>query len=290
MTDFPVVVTEAHGSRFVDVDGHEYVDFCLGDTGAMSGHAPEPTLRAIAEQARRGITLMLPTEDAPVVSAELAARFGLPFWQFALTATDANRFVNSGVLMSYSWVPTVSSTSAATSEPTWADRSRPSPHETPAKKPARKPSPTPVGSSPMTSGTTGTWIRSISRPVISTPSSPVPTTRGSVSKVTASSRVTVSRSMLLNRLAVRGLSDFFASSGSASVTYGPKRPFLAVIISPVSGCLPSSRSTPVGFASSSLAFSRVSSSGGRSSGMLARVGTVSPSLFCTIGGPSRYGP
>ncbi len=89
---FPVVVAEAHGSRFVDVDGHEYVDFCLGDTGAMSGHAPEPTLRAIAEQARRGITLMLPTEDAPVVSAELAARFGLPFWQFALTATDANRF------------------------------------------------------------------------------------------------------------------------------------------------------------------------------------------------------
>ena len=89
---FPLVVSEASGSRFVDVDGHEYVDFCLGDTGAMSGHAPEPTLRAIAEQARRGITLMLPTEDAAAVSSELAARFALPVWQFALTATDANRF------------------------------------------------------------------------------------------------------------------------------------------------------------------------------------------------------
>jgi glutamate-1-semialdehyde 2,1-aminomutase len=76
----------------VDVDGREYVDFCLGDTGAMSGHGPEPTLHAIEEQARRGITLMLPTEDAAAVSADLATRFGLPVWQFAVTATDANRF------------------------------------------------------------------------------------------------------------------------------------------------------------------------------------------------------
>src|SRR5262249_10940721 len=69
-----------------------YVDFCLGDTGSMAGHAPEPTLRAIADQAARGITLMLPSEDAISVSAELTGRFGLPSWQFALTATDANRF------------------------------------------------------------------------------------------------------------------------------------------------------------------------------------------------------
>ncbi|HEY7380358.1 MAG TPA: aspartate aminotransferase family protein [Gaiella sp.] len=89
---FPVVVAEAVGSRFVDVDGHEYVDFCLGDTGSMTGHAPAPTLRALAEQAARGITLMLPTEDAAAVAEELARRFGLPQWQFALTATDANRF------------------------------------------------------------------------------------------------------------------------------------------------------------------------------------------------------
>src|SRR5438105_9291421 len=89
---FPVFAREAHGARFVDVDGHEYVDFCLGDTGAMTGHSPEPAMRAVAEQAARGITLMLPTEDAIWVGEELARRFGLPFWQFALTATDANRF------------------------------------------------------------------------------------------------------------------------------------------------------------------------------------------------------
>ncbi|MDQ2984772.1 MAG: aspartate aminotransferase family protein [Actinomycetota bacterium] len=89
---FPVFATEAHGASFRDVDGHEYVDFCLGDTGAMTGHSPEPTVRAVTEQARRGITLMLPSEDALWVGEELARRFGLPYWQFALTATDANRF------------------------------------------------------------------------------------------------------------------------------------------------------------------------------------------------------
>ena len=89
---FPVFAAEAEGARFTDVDGHEYVDFCLGDTGAMTGHAPEPALRAIAAQAPRGITLMLPSEDSLWVGEEMARRFGLPYWQFALTATDANRF------------------------------------------------------------------------------------------------------------------------------------------------------------------------------------------------------
>jgi glutamate-1-semialdehyde 2,1-aminomutase len=89
---FPVFATDARGARFRDVDGIEYVDFCLGDTGAMAGHSPEPTIRAVAEQAARGITLMLPSEDSLIVAEELARRFGLPRWQFALTATDANRF------------------------------------------------------------------------------------------------------------------------------------------------------------------------------------------------------
>jgi glutamate-1-semialdehyde 2,1-aminomutase len=89
---FPVFATEAGGARFRDVDGHEYVDFCLGDTGAMTGHSPEPAVQAVVAQASRGITLMLPSEDALVVGEELARRFGLPYWQLALTATDANRF------------------------------------------------------------------------------------------------------------------------------------------------------------------------------------------------------
>src|ERR1700748_3742146 len=89
---FPPFVREARGAEFFDVDGHRYIDFCLGDTGAMTGHSPSATVSALEQQARRGITLMLPSEDAIVVGEELQQRFGLPFWQFALTATDANRF------------------------------------------------------------------------------------------------------------------------------------------------------------------------------------------------------
>jgi glutamate-1-semialdehyde 2,1-aminomutase len=89
---FPPFVREAQGAHILDVDGHRYVDFCLGDTGAMTGHSPLPTVNAVEEQMGRGITLMLPGEDSIVVAEELQTRFKLPFWQFALTATDANRF------------------------------------------------------------------------------------------------------------------------------------------------------------------------------------------------------
>jgi glutamate-1-semialdehyde 2,1-aminomutase len=88
---FPIYQQRARGSTIVDVDGNEYADFCLGDTGAMAGHSPEPTMRAIAQI--EGITTMLPTADAAWVGTELARRFGLPYWQFALTATDANRWM-----------------------------------------------------------------------------------------------------------------------------------------------------------------------------------------------------
>ena len=89
---FPLFVADARGAHFTDVDGHEYVDLCLGDTGAMTGHSPRPAVQAIAEQAAHGITFMLPTENAIWVGEELKRRFGLPYWQFCLTATDANRF------------------------------------------------------------------------------------------------------------------------------------------------------------------------------------------------------
>lgn len=89
---FPVFVKSAKGARFTDVDGNSYIDFCLGDTGAMTGHSPDVTVNAIQEQSQKGITLMLPYEDVIWVGEELQRRFGLPYWQFALTATDANRF------------------------------------------------------------------------------------------------------------------------------------------------------------------------------------------------------
>lgn len=89
---FPVFVQSAKGSHFVDVDDRHYVDFCLGDTGAMTGHSPDASVQAISEQIKNGLTFMLPTEDAIWVGEELSRRFGLPYWQFTLTATDANRF------------------------------------------------------------------------------------------------------------------------------------------------------------------------------------------------------
>jgi len=89
---FPLVLDAASGARFVDIDGLEYVDLCLGDTGSMTGHAHAEISAAVARQMGRGSTVMLPTEDAAWVAGELARRFGLPKWQFALSATDANRF------------------------------------------------------------------------------------------------------------------------------------------------------------------------------------------------------
>ena len=90
---YPVFVESAKGARFSDVDGNTYIDFCLGDTGSMTGHSPDATVAAIREQVGKGITAMLPTQDAAIVSAELARRFGLPLWQFTVSATDANRHV-----------------------------------------------------------------------------------------------------------------------------------------------------------------------------------------------------
>ncbi len=89
---YPLFLESAAGAHATCVDGHDYADLCLGDTGAMAGHGPAPTVAAVERQLRRGITTMLPTEDAAWAAEELGRRFGLPLWQFTMTATDANRF------------------------------------------------------------------------------------------------------------------------------------------------------------------------------------------------------
>lgn len=88
---FPVFVREAAGTHLTDVDGHRYLDLCLGDTGALLGHAPPAVVDPLTEQLKKGITTMLPTEDSIEVGEELARRFGLPYWQILMTASDANR-------------------------------------------------------------------------------------------------------------------------------------------------------------------------------------------------------
>src|SRR6266705_2170180 len=89
---FPIFVKSAKGAHFTDVDGREYIDLCLGDTGAMTGHSPDVVAEAVARRAKEGITLMLPTEDALWVGEDLQRLFRLPYCQFTLNATDANRF------------------------------------------------------------------------------------------------------------------------------------------------------------------------------------------------------
>ncbi len=91
---YPLYLDTAHGNRVVDVDGHEYVDFALGDTGSMAGHSPAATVAAVQRRIGElgGITTMMPSEDAEWVAADLSNRFGMPLWSFSLTATDANRW------------------------------------------------------------------------------------------------------------------------------------------------------------------------------------------------------
>ena len=92
---FPLGFSEAHGTTIRDLDGHELVDFALGDTGAMAGHSPAPLVAAVAQRlgVDGGVTTMLPTEDAEWVAAEMTRRFGLAKWSFSLSATDANRWL-----------------------------------------------------------------------------------------------------------------------------------------------------------------------------------------------------
>ncbi|KAF0984603.1 hypothetical protein FDP41_000502 [Naegleria fowleri] len=88
----PLFVQQAKGGHFTDLDGHKYIDFCLGDTGSMTGHSPDAVVDFVSQQLRNGITYMLPNENAIWVGDELKKRFGLPYWQVAVSATDANRF------------------------------------------------------------------------------------------------------------------------------------------------------------------------------------------------------
>jgi glutamate-1-semialdehyde 2,1-aminomutase len=87
----PIFAAQGVGAELVDVDGRSYADFCLGDTPGMFGHGEIAVANALADQARRGAGFMLPTATAVLVGQLLAERFGLPLWQAATTATDANR-------------------------------------------------------------------------------------------------------------------------------------------------------------------------------------------------------
>ncbi len=92
-TSYPVFISTAYKNRLTDIDDNVYIDFCLGDTGAMFGHSPEATANIVSKQVRQGITTMMPSTDSLEIGKELGKRFGLPLWQVAMTATEANRYV-----------------------------------------------------------------------------------------------------------------------------------------------------------------------------------------------------
>ena len=92
-TPFPLFVESARGVDVTDADGNLYIDFCLGDTGAMFGHAPPPAMDALTREGAKGFSTMLPSPDAAEVGRLLQDRFGLPCWQVTATASDANRAV-----------------------------------------------------------------------------------------------------------------------------------------------------------------------------------------------------
>jgi len=90
VSDFPIYVEGGDGAYLTDVDGHRYLDLCLGDSGSMCGHTPQATIDAVVKQVNKGMTFWLPTEDSIWVGKELTRRFDLPYWQVYLRASDAN--------------------------------------------------------------------------------------------------------------------------------------------------------------------------------------------------------
>ncbi len=86
----PLFVDEGKGGHFRDVDGNDYADFNIADMSMFGGYAPEPVVEAVAKRMAAGSQFLLPSEDSIWVAEELQRRFGLPKWQFTLSATHAN--------------------------------------------------------------------------------------------------------------------------------------------------------------------------------------------------------
>jgi glutamate-1-semialdehyde 2,1-aminomutase len=86
----PFFVREAKGAYITDVDGHRYLDMNLADTSMACGYGLEVVAEAVHAQFLRGSQYLLPTEETILVAEALAARYGLPRWQFTLAATSAN--------------------------------------------------------------------------------------------------------------------------------------------------------------------------------------------------------
>ena len=85
----PIWLADGHGSKVVDVDGNEYVDFHNGYGAVAVGHAHPEIAKTISDRIGRGSHFAQPTEDAVVVGEHLRERFGLPLWRYCNSGTEA---------------------------------------------------------------------------------------------------------------------------------------------------------------------------------------------------------
>ena len=85
----PIYLAEGHGSKVVDVDGNEYVDFHNGYGAMAVGHAHPRIAEVVSERVRLGTHFAQPTEDSIAVAEHLQTRFGLPLWRFGNSGTES---------------------------------------------------------------------------------------------------------------------------------------------------------------------------------------------------------
>ncbi len=85
----PVVVKHAAGSRMIDVDDNEYVDYDMGFGALFAGHVNPAVRAAVTKQLDHGTLYVTPCELNADVGELLAERYGLPMWRPTNSGTEA---------------------------------------------------------------------------------------------------------------------------------------------------------------------------------------------------------
>ena len=86
---WPVVVKHAGGSRMIDVDDNEYVDYDMGFGALFAGHMHPAVRAAVEAQLDAGSLYVTPCELNAEVGEILADRYGFPLWRPTNSGTEA---------------------------------------------------------------------------------------------------------------------------------------------------------------------------------------------------------
>ena len=84
---YPFFVKEAKGSHIVDIDGNDYIDYCLAYGPILLGHSDDDVMKDVYEQMQRGTAYGAPTENEVKLAQEVIDR---------VPCAEMVRFVNSG--------------------------------------------------------------------------------------------------------------------------------------------------------------------------------------------------